>query len=86
MLVKKPIGANVGAVQPRGALQKMKLNPKAFEALQNEWAIKNKNFDKFRDRYYSYVRQRKRARKSFVPFAEWRPVQKEPNTPEQQRY
>ena len=71
LLMKKAIPEAEGKVEPRGALRKVNLSKKIFEYIQDEWAIKNKAFDKFRDRYRMYVKQCRRGRRVPVSMAAW---------------
>ena len=75
LLMKKAIPEADGEVEPRGALRKVTLSQQAFGYIQDEWAIKNKLFDKFRDKYRSYVKKCRRNNKAPVSMAKWKKPQ-----------
>ena len=83
---KQPIPQMNGDAQPRGGLRMIKVSKTLFKYLQDEWTIKSKPFDKFRDKYYTYVRRCKREKTQPVPLAQWQYDRNKANSEEEQRY
>lgn len=72
LFVKKAVPEAAGNVEPRGALRPVQLTPKLFQLFEDEWADKNKDFSRFRDRYRSYVKKCQNKGKPALPMADWK--------------
>ena len=81
---KEAVPRDQGEVQPKGALRKKFVGARMFQYLENEWTVRDYDFRDFREKYRTYVRRCRRAKKAFVPFRDWEPPGG--RTPEQKRY
>jgi hypothetical protein len=84
--LKQPVPLQQGKVQPRGGMWKRKASRSVFQALENEWTIHNRDFDRLRDRWSTYAKRHRRSRskRPFVEFREW--IQQQDLPPEHKRY
>lgn len=72
--LKPPVPLDDGVVMPQGGMRKRKASTRIFKALEDEWAIRDKNFDRLRDRHRRYVRTHRRQGHRTAPpleFSQW---------------
>lgn len=71
--LKQPVPLDDGYVMPQGGMRKRKASTRIFKALEDEWAIRDKDFDRLRDDYRRYAKTYKRRHKTAPPldFSQW---------------
>ena len=80
--IKQAVPVAQAIVQPRGAMWKKKVRASMLQTLENEWTVRGKPFDKLRDRWITYSKNQRRARKKPLKFSDW---QKSQNLQEEQK-
>ena len=63
---KMPVPAANKVIELKGKQRRSRADPELFQQLQDQWAILNKDFDSFRDRWRSHNRRNSRAQGTFI--------------------
>jgi len=82
---KRPVQAQKHNLVLLGKQRKRTVDDWLFGQLQDQWAIRSKPYDRFKDAYSTYVENCQSSIKEPATFSTWIPLNRDPQTEEEKR-